>query len=170
MAYRKVIIDPDWLREQYVVRRRFVNEIADELDCGPQTVTAALRREGIEVELRRRSGVNHNRAKHGHTTDGRPTATYAAWAQMRNRCANPNVRAWKYYGGRGITVCERWRVFENFLADMGERPEDPPEWEGKRAYWSLDRIDNDGNYEPNNCRWATPQEQRASQRERIATP
>lgn len=73
---------------------------------------------------------------------------------MKYRCTNPNFRQWKDYGGRGISVCERWLTFKNFLADMG----DPPP--GMR----LERIDNDGNYEPGNCRWASPKDQQRNQR------
>ncbi len=89
--------------------------------------------------------------KHGHARDFNETPTYRSWQRMKNRCLNPNKDNYALYGGRGIQVCERWRSsFENFLADMGERPE------GK----TLDRYPNpDGNYEPNNCRWATPKEQ-----------
>lgn len=75
---------------------------------------------------------------------------YSIWLQMRARCRNPRHKSYQNYGGRGITICERWDDFELFLADVGERPP---------GRYSIDRIDNDGNYEPGNVRWATATEQ-----------
>jgi hypothetical protein len=79
-----------------------------------------------------------------------PTPTYYSWSTMLSRCRNNKGKDWNRYGGRGITVCRRWFVFANFLKDMGERP----------LGTTLDRFpDNEGNYEPSNCRWATYKQQ-----------
>ena len=84
------------------------------------------------------------------------TPTYRSWINMISRCSGSNKHAYKYYKGRGITVCERWlESFENFISDMGERP----------ANLSLDRIDNNGNYSQDNCRWATKAQQMTNRRE-----
>lgn len=95
----------------------------------------------------------------GPTTHGKSKSpTFGIWAGLKTRCYNTRHHSYPYYGGRGITVCERWlNSFENFVADMGECP---PEL-------SLDRIDNDGNYEPSNCRWATRKEQAVNNRANV---
>jgi len=96
------------------------------------------------------SGVYKHKKIHGMYG----TKTYCSWASMKQRCLNKKCNEYKDYGGRGITICREWMKFENFYEDMGER------LEGK----TLDRIDNNGNYEPNNCKWSTPKEQNNNNR------
>ena len=85
------------------------------------------------------------------------TPTYVAWRAMLSRCRNPKSKDFARYGARGIVVCERWMKFENFLADMGARP----------LGMTVDRERGEGNYEPGNCRWATPKEQARNRRSNV---
>jgi hypothetical protein len=101
-----------------------------------------------------RREANAKRATHANTIRNTLSPTYMSWKAMRARCNNPNAQFYYSYGARGVRVCERWDSFAAFLEDMGERPE------GR----TLDRIDVNGDYEPNNCRWATPVQQRANRR------
>jgi hypothetical protein len=97
------------------------------------------------------------KVKHGHARNGKPRSSeYYTWRAMIRRCELATNSSFAYYGARGVKVCERWRgSFVNFLADMGMKP--------TRAH-TIDRINSNGNYEPANCRWATPTEQRKNQR------
>ena len=108
-------------------------------DCGNETITNAS-------SLIRVVSCGCSKIKHGMSK----TLTYKSYNSMRRRVLNSKDIGYKRYGGRGITICERWlESFENFLEDMGERPEGT----------TIDRIENDGNYEPSNCKWSTPKEQ-----------
>jgi len=129
-------------------------------DCGAQKV---IRADGVAAGIvvscgcvgivRRAEGFRASGRAHGKTA----SREYCSWAAMMQRCTNPSNHKWSMYGGRGITVCDQWRDFKTFYADMGDRPPGT----------TLDRIDNDGGYEPGNCRWATPVEQRANQRRAV---
>lgn len=95
------------------------------------------------------------RLKHGFCANPQKRKEYMVWVRMRRRCNNPLSPDYPNYGGRGIKVCLRWESYENFLSDMGRRPGDG---------YMLDRVNNDGHYEPGNCRWATVQESNDNKR------
>ena len=109
---------------------------------------------------KKRNGTPDRINSHGDAANDK-NSSYGCWHQMITRCENPNNRNYQYYGGRGIKVCERWRnSFKDFAVDMGERP--------SRGH-TLDRIENNGNYEPGNVRWATSGEQSKNKRNVVVT-
>jgi len=123
--------------------------VASSLQCGATTSCGCFGRQCARERARLRF------IRHGATADGKRSHEYDAWDSAKKRCFNPRHAAYRYYGGRGITMCEEWRSsFEAFLAHIGPCP----------PGLTLDRIDNNGNYEPGNVRWATWKQQVANRR------
>jgi hypothetical protein len=118
--------------------------IGNDLRAGKTRSCGCLRRETTRKRL----------TTHGHAPAGNCTRIYQIWCAMLQRCRNPNNRDYRNYGARGITVCDRWLSFVNFLIDMGEPP----------PGMSIDRIDVNSHYEPRNCKWSTTSEQNRNRR------
>lgn len=133
--------------------KRKPKTVACKCDCGKSLTVSFY---NLVNGLSKSCGCSRHEShvRHGHSRNGEMSSTYRKWGAMRERCGNPRNVSYENYGARGIRVCDRWKSFEAFLEDMGECP----------PGLSLDRIDNNGNYEVGNCRWATKSQQMKNRR------
>jgi hypothetical protein len=150
---------------KYDNKNSMIRMIECECDCGNKCIVQLSH---LRHNNTKSCGCHHKKMasitmtktllQHGRNRKGNTKPEYVSWQSMKQRCYNTNKDNFSNYGGRGIKVCDRWKdSFINFFTDMGERLEG----------YTLDRINNDGNYEPTNCRWATHKEQMNNQRKNI---
>lgn len=138
------------IQENVRVNKYYIKYSLVECNCGNRVEiqNTRIKKQKYCIKCLRNASITHGLTE---------TPTYKIWTGIRSRCNNPKVKHYNSYGGRGIKICKRWDKFENFLKDMGERPEG----------LTIERINNDKGYYPKNCKWATYKEQASNKRKTI---